>query len=716
MGASRLTQDHYFAAAPDDELGDRLWSKFENSQRDVTSRAARWNAAFLHYIGDETEAGRTWGAVRRGDKGELAAIRINRARRNSKARQALIASGRVVWKPKASTSDAEAEVATLVSGTWLEHDYKVSGIETLWKQWIEYSEVFDHAYTYTEWDRTRGSPVPTPGGTMRDGDLRTTLLPPWLVSGDNSVPSPEDRNWHFVVLSRPKPDLVMLHTEIQRGNHTAVGEEAERIIWDARADVFQPLSDRYGEENNDNADLLVFIHRPTLLMPLGLSIGMLGADCILWKRPLIGKAGAYDDLGPHPLIRLSADEIPGTPHGWAPFYNVLANQEMLDGIDTVAATIVTGYGNPVYSLPHGAGEKIEKLGAGNRVWRLGPGKDKPELIDRPEISETLLKYREALADDMVQDFAINDSALGQLPDSERNAQAEALAASMAVQQVAPQAASARRALMTLGELRLKTMRKNMQGERLLKAVGESRRHLLEGTKFFTARQLEPLETVELEEGNPMEDTPQGRQAMLDFLGEHGLIKNGEDIVAVVTTGRLAPVIDPVQTENRLIEAENEMIQRGEVPKVWPTHNDVLHYRQHAEPTLSISAGNNTKLLGAEALHSAMHYQQRYGVHPRVDPAFRARHEFLMGRTPQDIPPPFMPPPPMNADGTPMPQPGAPTQTPPPAAGESSQTPAPSPVQPSSTAAPAVKQPNETTNPMTGQPFSTTQPPIGGMPS
>lgn len=714
MSASRLTQDHYFAAAPDGELGDKLWSKFDANQRDVTNRAARWNAAFLHYIGDETEAGRTWGAVRRGDKGELAAIRINRARRNSKARQALIASGRVVWKPKSTTSDAEAEMATLVASTWLEHDYKVAGIEELWKQWIEYSEVFGDAYTFTEWDWTRGSPCQTPHGTMRDGDLRTTLLPPWLVVADNGVPSAKDRNWHFVITSRPKADLVMLHTKIRRGIHWAEGEEAERVIWDARADVFQPLTDRYGEDHSDQAEVLTFIHQPTLLMPLGLIVRMLGADCILEQKPLIGAGGDYDDLGPSPIIRLSADEIPGTPYAWAPFFNVLANQEMLDGIDTVASTIVTGYGNPVYALPHGAGEKPEKLAVGNRIWRMGSGDKAPTLIERPEISETLLKYREALADDMVQDFAINDSALGQLPESERNAQAEALAASMAVQQVAPQAAAARRALMSLGELRLKTLRKNMKGERLLKAVGESRRHLLEGTKFFTARQIEPLETVELEEGNPAEDSPQGRQALLDFLGEHGLIKSGEDVVSVITTGRLAPVLDPVRDENMLIEAENEMIQRGEVPMVFPTQNDVLHYRKHACTTFSVSALRNPSLLKAQTEHNDAHYAQRYGIPPQADPMFHARHEFLMGLSPQDAPAQPMPP----GGGMPgaTPQPGAPSQTQPPSSGEQAQTPAPSPVQPDATAAPQVKAPNETTNPLNGAPFSPTQPPIQGPPS
>lgn len=709
---SSLIREKYFAAAPDSQLGDKLWARFDASQRDVTNRAARWNASYLHYYGDETEAGRTWGVTRRGDKGELAAIRINRARRNSKARQALITSGRVVWKPRAANSDVEAEMATLIAKTWLDHDYNAAGIEELWKQWVEYSEVFGDAYTFTEFDWARGESVQTPTGVMRDGDVRTTLLPPWLVTADNSVSSAKDRNWHYVVTSRPKADLAMLYTKVMRGETFAEGEEAERIIYDAKANVFQPLTDRYGEENTDEAEVLNFIHRPTLSLPLGLFVRMLGPDCILERRPLVGEHGDYDYKGPDPVIRLSADEMAGTPNAWAPFFNVLANQELLDGIDTAAATIVTGYSQPVYSLPHGAGDKIEKLGVGNRVWRTGPGGDRPELIQRPEISEQLLKYRDALSEDMVQDFAINDSALGKLPDSERNAQAEALAASMAVQQVAPQAGAARRALMQLGELRLKTLRKNIRGERLLKAVGESRRHLLEATKFFTARQIEPLETVELEEGNPMEDTPQGRQYLMEFYAERGLIKSNEDVDSVVATGRLAAIVDPVRDENMLIEAENEMIQRGEVPMVYPTQNDVLHYRKHACPTYSLAALKNPSLLKAQATHADAHYQQRYGVPPMMDPLFFPRHEFLMGRSPQDVPPPAMPPGQM---GTPAPQPGAPSGTPPPQPGSQSESPPPASVQPNGVpeSTPQISQPK---NPLTKAPFNPTQPPVGGPPS
>jgi len=205
---------------------------------------------------------------------------------------------------------------------------------------------------------------------------------------------------------------------------------------------------------------------------------------------------------------------------------------------------VTSFATPLYAIEKNIDEKPEKLVLGMRPWRIAPGGKKPELVERPEVPESLMQAREAFQADMDKTFAVNDDATGQTDSKEKNAQAEALRASMAVQQVSSQAAEARVFLRRIMECRLKTLRKNAQGERVLRAVGESQRHLLEGSRFFTAAKLEPLDTVELEDSNPLEDTPQGRQALLDYYGERGLIKSQEDVESVMRTGRLTKALDP----------------------------------------------------------------------------------------------------------------------------------------------------------------------------
>jgi len=716
-----LLRERYPFAAPDREIGDKLWERFESSQREHTPRAARWCAAYSHYYGDENEAGRTWGMARRGEAGELAAIRINRARRASKARQQLILSGRVAFKARAKTSDADAELATIISEAWLDYDFKENGLEQLWRQGVEYSEVFTEAYAFTEYDWTRGEDVRTPTGVVRDGNVRTTLLPPWLVSSDNSVASPKDRNWWFACTSRPKADLVHLHRRVMRGEHWEDGDAAERAIYDARPFMSNNRLAWYGQRGDldrsleDNAEVVTLVHYPTLALPLGLFVRMLGPDCILEKRPLIGQFGDYDETA-LPIQRLSADEMAGTPHAWCSFYDALATQELLDGIDTGAATIVTSFATPIYAIEKNSGEKPEKLVLGMRPWLVAPGGKPPELVERPQVSESLLAYREKLVEDMQQTFAVNDDATGQTDSKEKNAQAEALRASMAVQQVSSQSAESRAFLRRIMECRLKTLRKNMQGERLLRAVGNARRHLLEGARFFTKAKIEPLDSVEIEDSNPLEDMPQGRQAMLDYYGERGLVRSQEDVESVLTTGRLSKAIDPIRDENQLIQSENEMLQRGEAPMVYPTQNDVLHMRQHTCVTMSVAALKNDKVLAAHDAHEREHWIQRFGAERDADPLYRPRYEFIMGRGPEPmapIPPPAAmqapaqpPAPGAGAGPPPPPRPGGPPHQQPPHGPASA-----APVQPKN-GAPAVSLPK---NPMTGTTFSPTQPPIEGPP-
>lgn len=720
-----LLQDRYFAAAPDAKLGDRVWGRFEDSQAEHTARAARWCAAYMHYYGDETEAGRTWGMARRGEAGELAAIRINRARRGSKARQQLIVSGRMAFGAKCKTDDVDAELSKIICETWLEHDFEENGVEQLWKQWVEWSEVWADAYTFTEFDWTRGADLFNGKTIQRDGDVRTTLLPPWLVSSDNSVASPKDRNWWFVCLSRPKADLIHLYTRVRRGETWVGGDEAQRLIYDSKPFMSSnrlAFAGQRGELDRtleDNAELVTFVHQPTLTLPTGRFIRMLGADCILEDRPLIGPNGDYDESAPCPVQRLAADEMAGTPHAWAPFYNVLATQELLDGIDTAAATTVTSYSQPVYAIEKGGGEKPEKLAMGNRIWRIAPNGKKPELIERPTIDQQLLAYREVLGQDMQQDFNVNDDATGATDSKEKNAQAEALRASMAVQQVSSQAAESRASGRRMMECRLKTLRKNANGQRMLRMSGNSKRAQFVTSRFFTSRTIEPLDNVTLEDSNPMEDTWQGRQAMLDYYGPKGcnLIKSQEDIESVITTGRLAKAINPVRDENILIATENEMIQRGEAPMVYPTQNHVLHMRQHACTTMSTAALKNAKLLGTHNEHEKEHWQMRFGCDRDSDPLYQPRYEFVMGRGPEPqapIPPPAArgqpgaapggPPPP----GAPQPHPGGPPAPMP-------QGP-PGPPQAAPTQLPGGKPQNLPKNPLTGQVFSPDAPPMGAPPS
>lgn len=614
---STLLRDKYAWAASDIDLGDKLWGKYQTLRTRPHVMDEYWCAAVAHYDALDGEQGAHAGMTRRGDSGELAAVRINRARRNSKARQALILAGIIRPKAQAATNDASSAYARQLAELILEYDFKRGGLDTLWAKWTEYAEVLGDAYAFTRWNPNAGHDVGVMDGRpVRSGDLETIILPPWAHEFDENYPSPEQSPWRFVDAYEPKVDLVMGYTKLLDGRE---GDRAADAIWGSLG------NDRLRSSGveHDVAHVVYAIHNPCPALPLGLFVKMMDADVVLERRALIGDGGDYDETCPHPVIRLASDEMIDAPYAHAPFQSQIGPQELSDSLLTSHATLVTTYTDPLYAIPNQADEQPSKLTAGpGRVWRMGVDGKKPELVQRPEVTESAMKFDEMVAGEMERDMALNDAVTGQTEGSEKNAQAEALRASQAVQQVAPAAKQYRAGLMKLCEVRIKVLRKNARGERMLKLVGEAKKHLL-ARETYSGSELKAFDSVEFEEGNPMEATPQGRWALVELFQRNNWLKSPEDAVTVLGTGRLEPVIDPLLDENLLIKAENDAIRRGEVPPVFVTHNNILHLRQHMCVTMTPSALEDESLLGAWGTHSDMHYVSEFGLPPmtpEADPA------------------------------------------------------------------------------------------------
>jgi hypothetical protein len=629
---STLLRDKYEWAAPDIDLGDKLWGEYQTLKSRPHVMDDYWNAAVAHYDALDGEQGAHAGMTRRGDSGELAAVRINRARRNSKARQALILAGIIRPKAQAATNDASSAYARQLAELILEYDFKRGGLDLLWAKWTEYSEVLADAYAFTRWNRSAGQDVGMlDGQTVRSGDLETVILPPWAHEFDENYPTPEQSPWCFVDSYEPKIDLVMEYTKFLDGR---TGDQVADAIWGALG------NERLQRSNGQHhvAHVVYGIHKPCKALPLGLWVKMLGADAVLERRPLIGEGGDYDETCPHPVIRLASDEMIDAPYAHAPFQSQIGPQELSDSLLTSHATLVTTYTDPLYAIPNQADEQPSKLTSGpGRVWRMGLDGKKPELVERPEVSDSAMKFDEMVAGEMERDMALNDAVTGQTEGTEKNAQAEALRASQAVQQVAPAAKQYRAGLMKLCELRIKVLRKNAQGERILKLVGQAKKHLL-ARETYTGSELQAFDSVEFEEGNPMEATPQGRWALVEMFAERGWLNSPEDAITVLGTGRLEPVVDPQLDENLLIKSENAAICRGELPIVFEAQNHILHMRKHDSVTMTVSALNDAKLLAAYDTHWNEHYLQEFGIDPRMDPLLNERRKFIKGLGPAPMAP------------------------------------------------------------------------------
>lgn len=653
------TDNQYFATAAKSDIGDKIVGRYDKLCAWINPMANKWAAAHAAYYGDVTVAGRTWTVSRRGEEGELAAVRINRARQLSKARQALICSSRVVWSARASKVSAKSAVDTTLAKQLLESAWKREGMSQVDLRLVELSEVYSEGYCFVAWDRTRGKDMPAPGGGIaRAGEPRLCVMPPWYVKTDPYRTSAEQQDWWFVRLERTKADLVALYPKLLDGRE---GEEAKNAIWNVTDPWLRQMNVNRPTVDNDLAPEVHFIHRPTLALPEGRHTIFCNNEVLLADKPLVGEHGDYDKEAGLPLIRLAADEYVDSPYGWTSFFDSLGPQEVLDAMDTTQATIVTTYGNPSFVYEKGTDLEPADVAKGFRPIQMQPGQQHaPSYLVPPELAESHLKYREELISDQREIMGLNEAALGQTSQTDKNAQADALAASMAVQQAGAAVQGRRAALSKIGTAWLGTLRHNVNDERIVQLVGSGEKGLVADSRRYTGNDLAGIGEVEPEEISPMEQTQQGRWAIAEQYIQMGLCKTPQDIEEVRNTGRLEGVVNPSRDEELLIRAENEMLQNGKVPPMHPTQNQILHYQKNAAVLLSISALDNPGIVRAVQTTLDARYAMYFGTPPAGDPLEVPRRRFMLGQGAEPMPPP--PPPP--GMGPPGPNAGPPGKPPP----------------------------------------------------
>ena len=692
----------YFAASNRAEIGTRLMARLEqyaSNDRDVSR--SMYARAYAHYFGREAGQGVTTGVTRKGEQGELAAVRVNRARSLARALHALITGPKVSWRPQARNGDSGAAKATSLASGLLEEYWKTQGMVWVWLTWLEQALAFADAYVFAEWDLSKGPPLAARNGELvLQGEATLHNVLPWDVFFDGRRKSYRELDCRFVKLDKNRFSLAKMTRRLVNETSTDP-EEAKKKAEDAILGASAP-SFLAGKGNNDTGSatdggdvdddtipVWYFFHDCTPALPMGRRTVLLSAEVVLEDGPL---RPYYDEA---PLYRLAAAEFFGTPRGWTPFWDSLGVQEILDGIETTLATIITTLGNPTVSYEKGCEASPEMIAAGFRTWPRAIGTSKPESVQLAVFPPDALKHKEGLIADQQQGFGLNDVALGQPQGAQMNAQAFAVLASMAVQQASPLQTVATAALGRLGTGLLKTLRQHVSRERILKVTGKSSAHLY-SERHWKGSDLRPLDSVVVDVGNPLEQTAPGRALLLEtYMQIPGLITSPEQVVQVAETGRLEAATRGVRDELLLIGAEYEQLQEGVNPPVHTYQNHPLHYRENAAVLHNQDALDDQAIVDAVHAHLDAHYTEYFAVPPEADPLRLPRQRFLLGHGPEPMP---MPPPGME---------GAPGEAPPP--GEMPAPPAlEQPPAPGFENTPPAPMPP---NPMTGGDFVPGAPPI-----
>jgi hypothetical protein len=128
-------------------------------------------------------------------------------------------------------------------------------------------------------------------------------------------------------------------------------------------------------------------------------------------------------------------------------------------------------------------------------------------------------------------------------------------------------------------------------------------------KEFSGADLESVNRVIVDMGNPLSKTTAGKIQIADTLLQYGFIKNPDMYFSVLQNGRLDSITDPVQRQLMLIAMENEQMQDGIDPPVLVTDNHPMHIQEHKQLLDSPEARNNPDLVVVVLAHIQNHINQ-----------------------------------------------------------------------------------------------------------
>lgn len=695
--SSKNPSDRYFAARPKDQIGVSLANRLEEecALAGTSVRAEVYATAYEHYYGFDLGRGPTFGITRGGEQGELAEIRINKARAVAKSFLSLVIGPKVNWRPQAASGSPNAKRATVLGSGVLEWYWKKHGLERVYARMAEMAIAWGESFVAPLWDVTRG-PVVSVGPDdrpIRGGDIRYRNFLPWDVIRDSQARAYEDGQWKFMRVWENKWDLCALYPK------DVLGEPTHDRIRAASTDEQMHGASPMANEQSDLVPVWYFFHEPTPSLPAGREVVLVSGNCVLRDKTL--SYGTPDERT-SPLVRFALDEVFGTPYGYSGWWDTLGPQELMDGLETAIASNQLALAVQSIGMEQGTQQPPEHA-TGLKVWEFPRGGSAPAAIQLTKSPAEVFDHLKQKAIEQQQLLNLNDTFRGQPDTAQMNAQAFTVLATQAIQQNGPAQRAALDAVAQLGTKTLQVVAERVTDDRKIRITGKQQKYLY-SEESLDGGILKAITEVFVDIGNPIEQTAAGRFTLAQMYQgaqqANGQPVNVEQLQQVIDTGRLEPVAQSARDEMMLIDSENDRLSAGERVQAHALDNHMLHGRENPRPILNPEGRADKAVNDAAMDHIHQHYVLQYGLAPTtdatgkpldayqtamMDPQYFARIRMLLGQPPpMDMAPPpgaGMPgeAPPEGAEGV-MAPPGAPPPAEAPPAPEP-QGPVPSMVQP-----------------------------------
>jgi hypothetical protein len=559
-------ENMYFAAKSPEETASALvrksqmWFTSLDDSGYLYKLRTMWAAYHGAYYDNESNSHSiTFG----GEQGELTQIAVNHLRNLAQHMLNMITSTRPMMQARAINTDYKSLVQTKLANGLLDYYMRDHRLEEYLKTACEYAIVFGSGYIKMEWNSTAGEmyefnddlQVP-----VYPGDIDFMNLSPFDVMFDTNR---EDRK-HDWVLTRSfknRFDLAAKYPEL----------EEDILALPTKSQLLQYSSYGFSYDDTDLIPVYEFYHKRTESMQDGRYLLYLSEDVVLLDSPM-----PYRNL---PVYAIAPSYYLGTPYGYSPMFDILPLQDAVNSTYSTILSNQTAFGVQNIIVPKTADVSVSELSGGLNVIEANETNGSTiRPLNLTSTPKEIFDFLAIMEKTMETISGVNAVSRGNPDPNLRSGNALALVQSMTLQFMSGLQQSYVMMIEDLGTGIINVLKDHANVPRVATIVGKSNKSYL---KEFTGGDLESVNRVVVDIGNPLARTTAGRVEMAEQMMQMGVIKTPEQYFTVIDTGQLDVMTEDTQSQLYLVKDENENLVGGEEVIAVFTDDHVLHIKEHS---------------------------------------------------------------------------------------------------------------------------------------
>lgn len=589
-----MTDNTYFANLPIEEIAGRLKDKIdENNEYNMDQGMLNlWRNSMSTY----TKSGDRNGHIMNGGEyGEYSIMGVNHYHNLINHIVAMTTQQKPTFEPMATNTDYKSQSQTILAGALLEYYMNEKHLDRIVKNAVQYAILYGEGFVKVEWESEAGEIYgydTLEDGTEKpiyQGDMHYEVYPAFDVYRDISQLDNNNRDWYILKSYKNKYDLAEKYPEIS--------EDIITLMDNRDNDAYEMRRQR-----REISDYLIpvyeFLHRQTPAVQNGRRVIFLENDIVLEDGPL-----PYKEM---PVYRITQEDYQEKPYGYSVAFDLLPLQKAIDDLYSIVTTNQTSFGVQNIILPKGHNLSVQQLSGGLNLIEYDAGLAPPDSLNLTNTPAEIFNFITQLEQQMETISGVNSVARGNPEASLKSGSALALVQSQAIAFNAVLQHSYIQLLEDVGTATIEILKDYARTPRIAAIAGKSRRNLV---KEFTGDDLDQIKRVTIDVGNPLASTTAGRVQLAENLIANGMIKDPQQYIQVLTTGRLDPVIEGEQAELLNIRSENEEMSMGNSVEVLVTDSHKQHILEHKALLASPEARRDPNLVMIITQHIQRHIEE-----------------------------------------------------------------------------------------------------------